>query len=261
MTPADPREMFDLTGRSILITGATGALGSEAARALAAAGARLTVVGGNAEALTALAAELPAGSCVTVPRRATSPAEAEAMVAAAIAAHGRLDGVVVASGLNKVAPIVDMDVADWDEVMDGNVRATWLVCQAAGRVLVPQGRGSVVLISSARGKLGHPNGYSAYSPSKAAVDLLAKTLAAEWGPRGVRVNSIAPTVFRSDLTAWMYADDEQSRTVREGFLTRIPLKRLSEPSDLVGPIVFLLSDASVFVTGHVLYADGGYTAC
>ena len=254
-------DMFDVQGRSYLITGATGALGSATARSLSEAGAHLTLAGGNAEALAQLASELPSARTVTVARRPETPEDAAAMVDAAVEAFGALDGVVISSGMNKVAPIIEMDIATWESVMDANVKGSWLVCQAAGRVMLPRKKGSVVLISSARGKLGHPNGYSAYSPSKAAVDLLAKTLAAEWGPSGIRVNAIGPTVFRSDLTAWMYADDDNSRAVREAFLARIPLKRLSEPSDLVGPIQFLLSDASVFVTGAVLYADGGYTAC
>ena len=122
-------------------------------------------------------------------------------------------GMLTAAGMNKVAPIVDMSVEDWESVMDANVKGSWLMAQAAGRVLLAQGEGgSVVLVSSTRGKLGHPAGYTAYCTSKAAVDLLGKTLAAEWGPEGIRVNVIAPTVFRSELTAWMYADDDKGRT-------------------------------------------------
>lgn len=133
---------------------------------------------------------------------------------------------------------------------------------AAGRQFLGQGTGgSVVLVSSTRGRLGHPAGYSAYCPSKAAVDLLARSLAAEWGPAQIRVNAIAPTVFRSDLTAWMYADDERGRATREAMLARIPLGRLAEPGDLTGAVQFLLSEASAFITGQVLYLDGGYTAC
>jgi NAD(P)-dependent dehydrogenase (short-subunit alcohol dehydrogenase family) len=184
------------------------------------------------------------------------------MVAAAVAAHGRLDGVLVASGTNLVAPITELDVTDFDRVMEANVRGAWLVCQAAGRQLLGQDSGgSVVLVSSTRGRLGHPAGYSAYCPSKAAVDLLARTLAAEWGPRQIRVNAIAPTVFRSELTAWMYADDERARATRQGMLARIPLGRLAEPADFIGALIYLLSDASRFLTGQILYLDGGYTAC
>jgi NAD(P)-dependent dehydrogenase (short-subunit alcohol dehydrogenase family) len=257
-------DRFTVRGRSVLVTGATGALGRAAATALAGAGARLTLAGGNGPALDGLVADLVAtGAAVTPVRlRPDSEDDAEAMVGAAVAAYGRVDGVLVASGMNKVAPITDMPVADFEAVMDANVRGSWLVCKAVGRQLLAQGDGgSVVLVSSTRGRLGHPAGYSAYCPSKAAVDLLARTLAAEWGRAGVRVNALAPTVFRSDLTAWMYADDEKGRATREAMLSRIPLGRLAEPDDFVGALIYLLSDASAFLTGQVLYLDGGYTAC
>lgn len=253
---------FDVSGRSVIVVGATGALGGAAARALAEAGARLTITGGNTTALDALATQLrPHTDVVTVGRRPDAPEDAEAMVTAA-AGHGPLWGVLVAAGTNHVQPITEMSVTDFDRVQDANVRGSWLVCQAAGRRLLTQGSGgSVVLVSSTRGRLGHPAGYTAYCASKAAVDLLAKSLAAEWGPAGIRVNALAPTVFRSELTAWMYADDERGAAVREAMLARIPLGRLAEPDDFTGALIYLLSDASAFLTGQVLYLDGGYTAC
>ena len=257
---SDGVERFRLTGKSILITGATGALGRAAAAALGSAGARLTLASGNGPRLAEVAGQV--GDAVTVPRRPETPADAAAMVHAAVSAHGRLDGVLLTSGTNHVAPITEMDVTDFDRVLDANVRGSWLVCQAAGRQLLEQGDGgSVVLVSSTRGRLGHPAGYSAYCPSKAAVNLLAKSLSAEWGRAGIRVNAIAPTVFRSDLTAWMYADDDKARATREAMLARIPLGRLAEPEDFAGALIYLLSDASAFLTGQVLYLDGGYTAC
>lgn len=126
---------------------------------------------------------------------------------------------------------------------------------------IAQGRGGkVVLVSSARGKLGHPAGYSAYCASKAATDGLTRALGCEWGKCGITVNAIAPTVFRSPLTAWMFEDNEKARAVRDGFLARVPLGRLGEPEDLAGPLLFLVSRASDFHTGHTVHADGGYTA-
>lgn len=253
---------FSVQDKSILITGATGSLGGVAARALADAGARLTLVGGNAAGLAQLVDDAEIQDAAVVTRRPDTPDDAQAMVEAAVAKHGHLDGVLVASGMNRVKPITEMTVEDFDEVMDANARGSWLVCQAAGRVLLGQGGGgSVVLVSSVRGSLGQPAGYSAYCPSKGATDLLAKSLAAEWGAAGIRVNALAPTVFRSELTEWMYADDEKGRATREAIFARIPLRRFAEPEDFVGALIYLLSDASSFFTGQVMYLDGGYTAC
>lgn len=120
--------------------------------------------------------------------------------------------------------------------------------------------GKIVLVSSARGLLGHPAGYTAYCASKSAVDGMTKALGCELGPTGITVNAIAPTVFRSPLTAWMFEDNARAETVRNGFLARVPKGRLGEPEDLAGPLLFLVSKASDFYTGHTLYADGGCAA-
>jgi NAD(P)-dependent dehydrogenase (short-subunit alcohol dehydrogenase family) len=258
----DPAKLFDLSERSALVTGATGALGTAAARGLAAAGANLTLAGGNADRLEELGAELrAAGAAVElVARRPDSLEDAEAMVAAATSAHSAPELIVTAAGVNKVAMIEDQSVSDWEDVMDANVRGSWLVCKAAAPGLIAAGGGKVVLVSSTRGRLGHPAGYSAYCTSKSAVDGLCRTLACEWGKHGINVNAIGPTVFRSDLTAWMYSDEDPGKGVREGMLTRIPLGRLGEPEDFVGTLLFLLAPASDFCTGQVLYVDGGYTA-
>lgn len=191
---------FSVQDKSILITGATGSLGRVAARALADAGARLTLAGGNSAGLAELVNGAGIDDAAVVTCRPDSLADAQQMVEAALGRYGRLDGVLVASGSNHVAPITEMAVEDFDAVMDANVRGAWLVCRAAGRVLLEQGQGgSVVLVSSVRGGLGNAAGYSAYCPSKAGTDLLAKTLAAEWGGHGIRVNALAPTVAeRSD---------------------------------------------------------------
>jgi NAD(P)-dependent dehydrogenase (short-subunit alcohol dehydrogenase family) len=169
--------------------------------------------------------------------------------------------LVVGSGLNDVSPIVDMSPERFETVIQGNLTGAWLLCRSFGKRVIPQGRGGkVVLVSSARGKLGHPAGYSAYCASKAATDGLTKALGCEWGRHGITVNAIAPTVFRSPRTEWMFKDDEKAKATRNGMLARIPLGRLGEPEDLAGPLLFLASRASDFYTGHILYADGGYTA-
>jgi NAD(P)-dependent dehydrogenase (short-subunit alcohol dehydrogenase family) len=259
----DPTALFSVARKSALVVGATGAFGGVACAALAAGGAQLTISGGNAPALQALASELQGAgaSIAVVAKRPNSEADCEAIVNAAVAAHGGLDILVVASGMNDVSPITDMSLERFRAVMQANVDGTWLIARAAGRRMIEQGRGGkVVLTSSARGKLGHPAGYSAYCASKSAIDGMTKALGCEWGRFGIGVNALAPTVFRSALTEWMFEDDERARSVRAGFLARVPVGRLGEPEDLAGPLLFLCSRASDFHTGHIVYADGGYTA-
>ncbi|MGA0044337.1 MAG: SDR family NAD(P)-dependent oxidoreductase, partial [Ilumatobacteraceae bacterium] len=159
-----------------------------------------------------------------------------------------------------VSPIHEQSVKDWDTVMDVNVRQSWLLCRAAGKIMLEQARGGkVILMSSARSTLGMAN-YSAYCPSKAAIDLLTRSLACEWGPHGIQVNAIAPTVFRSELTGWMFSDEGNGPAVRSNVLRRIPLGRLGEPTDFHGVIQLLASKGSDFMTGAIVHVDGGYTA-
>jgi NAD(P)-dependent dehydrogenase (short-subunit alcohol dehydrogenase family) len=259
----DTSALFDVKGKSAIIVGATGSFGKVVCATLGNAGARLTITAGNNEELAQLGTELAAAGIAAVPvnRRPNAEADCEAIVATAVAAYGGVDILVVASGVNDVAMIEDLTPERFQKVMLANVDGAWLIARAVGKQLIAQGRGGkVVFTSSARGKLGHPAGYSAYCTSKSAVDGLTKALGCEWGKHGVTVNAIAPTVFRSPLTAWMFADDEKATMVRAGFLARVPIGRLGEPEDLAGPLLFLCSRASDFHTGHIVYADGGYTA-
>lgn len=258
-----PHSLFDVQGKVALITGASGAFGMVAARVLAGAGCKLVLVAGNADALSAIAGEARriGAEVATVNDRPSDEASCAKMVAAAVESFGALDILVVASGMNKVAKIDEMPLADFTGVMDANVTQSWMMAKAATVQMKKQGTGGkIVFVSSARGLLGHPAGYTAYCASKAAVDGITKALGCELGPTGITVNAIAPTVFRSPLTAWMFEDTEKAKEVRKGFLARVPKGRLGEPEDLAGPLLFLASKASDFYTGHILYADGGYTA-
>lgn len=259
----NPLSLFDVRGKTAIVTGASGAFGALAAKVLAGAGCNLVLAAGGADALKVVAAECQALGAKTeaVNLRPNAAANCITIVEAAVKRFGGVDILVLASGINKVAKIVDQAPETFMEVMDVNVTQSWLMARAAGKQMLAQGRGGkVVFMSSARGLLGHPAGYTAYCASKSAIDGITKALGCEWGDTGITVNAIAPTVFRSPLTAWMYEDNERSSAVRKGFIARVPKGRLGEPSDLAGPLLFLASKASDFYTGHILYADGGYTA-
>jgi NAD(P)-dependent dehydrogenase (short-subunit alcohol dehydrogenase family) len=259
----NPASLFDIRGKTAVVTGASGAFGALAAQVLAGAGANLVLAAGKAKDLAEVTKQCEALGARVAPS-ALRPSSAEncaTIVDAAVKAFGGLDILVVASGKNDVSKIVAMTPDRFLDVMDANVTQSWLMARAAGKQMLEQGRGGkVILMSSARGLLGHPAGYSAYCASKSAVDGMTRALGCEWGDTGITVNAIAPTVFRSPLTAWMFEDTEMAVEVRKGFLARVPKGRLGEPSDLAGPLLFLASAASDFYTGHILYADGGYTA-
>jgi NAD(P)-dependent dehydrogenase (short-subunit alcohol dehydrogenase family) len=259
----NPSSLFDIKDKSAIVVGASGAFGSLAARVLAGAGAKLTISASKADELAKVAGECRelGVEVELVQRRSNSEEDANAIANAAVQRFGGIDILVVASGMNDVSPIVDMSLERFAKVMEANVNGSWLMAKAAGAQMIKQGRGGkIVLTSSARGLLGHPAGYTAYCASKSAVDGVTKALGCEWGKYAITVNAIAPTVFRSPLTAWMFENNDKANTARNGFLTRVPLGRLGEPSDLAGPLLFLCSKASDFYTGHILYADGGYTA-
>jgi NAD(P)-dependent dehydrogenase (short-subunit alcohol dehydrogenase family) len=259
----NPASLFDVKGKTAIVTGATGAFGALAAKVMVGAGANVVIAASKSDDLKKTAAECEklGGKVEIVAKRPSSEANCDAIIKAAVDRFGRVDILVVASGQNKVAKIVDQRPEDFLDVMDANVTQSWLIARAAGRQMLKQGQGGkVILMSSARGLLGHPAGYTAYCASKSAIDGITKALGCEWGGSGITVNALGPTVFRSPLTEWMFADDERGKTVRAGFLTRVPKGRLGEPSDLAGPLLFLASRASDFYTGHILYADGGYTA-
>jgi NAD(P)-dependent dehydrogenase (short-subunit alcohol dehydrogenase family) len=260
---ANPLSLFDVSDRVAIITGASGAFGRIVAVSLGALGCKLLLASGTAEPLAAVAAEVAAvgGEAQVFVRRPNSLEDAEAIVTAAVDAYGKADTLVVASGLNKPAMIEKMDVEDWQAVMDANVRGPWLMAKAFGTRLIERGeRGKVLLVSSVRGRHGNAAGYTSYSTSKGATDALTKVLATEWGKYGINVNAVAPAVFRSALTAWIFEDTEAGADSRKRNMTRIPLGRMGEPEDFIGIALYLLSPASDFCTGQVIYVDGGYTA-
>jgi NAD(P)-dependent dehydrogenase (short-subunit alcohol dehydrogenase family) len=254
----DTHSLFDISGKVALVTGATGGFGAAVAKGLSAAGVKVMATGRSEETLAPLVAEIEksGGTAAFVAGQPVEHDDVRRIVAETQIKYGGIDILVTAAGVNKPGSITDQPLEEWEMIMDANVKGTYLFCKEVGKAMIAQGRGGkVILLGSARGELGMAN-YSAYSPSKGAIHLLTKTLGCEWGQYDINVNAIAPTVFRTALTQWMFDD----QAFYKNFLKRIPIGRLGEPEDFIGTVIYLSSKASDFMTGAVLCVDGGYTA-
>lgn len=252
--------LFDVKGKVALITGATGALGKAICIGYGLAGMKIMVTGRKEATCSALVEELK-GMGIEAAYAIGDPAiEADVIkvVDACVENFGEINVLYTAAGYNNPQPIIDQELAEWKKIMDSDVQGTWLFCKYAGKVMIDQGKGGkVILVSSARSKMGMAN-YTGYCTAKAGIDLMAQSLASEWTAKfGICVNTINPTVFRSQLTEWMFDPDS---AVYKNFLKRLPVGRLGEPEDFVGPSIFLASSASDFMTGANVATEGGYWA-
>jgi gluconate 5-dehydrogenase len=192
---------------------------------------------------------------LTVPVEVTDEKSVSAMVDSVLRKFPRIDILVNAHGLAIRKPADTFPIDEWQKVMDINTRGTFLTCQAVGRVMIKQHSGKIINLSSVRGRYGLPTDYAAYCASKGAVDTLTRTLACEWAKYNVLVNALAPTVVETELTRSALADPEYAKRMK----SRIPLGRWAMPEDIVGATIFFASKASDFITGQILYIDGGVT--
>ncbi len=252
------RKLFDLTGKVALVTGGTGGLGRPTALGLADFGANVAVVGRDVEKLERVKGEIEkiGSKALAIRCDVTKPEEVKNMVKQAVDAFGRIDILVTYAGMNIPKPAEDYPTEDWEKVIGLNVTGVFLTCREVGKVMINQRRGKIINISSVRGMYGLPRNYAAYCTSKGAVIALTKQLACEWAKFNIQVNAIAPTVIATPLTAHIMADPELSKSMK----SRILLGRWGYPDDLIGAIVYFASDASNFVTGQILFIDGGVTA-
>ena len=251
-------ELFRLDGRAAIVTGGGGALGTAMARGLANAGASVLVVDRDERAAEATVGLLREGGAdaFAVPADVTDETAVEATVARAVDRWGRLDILINSAGIGARGAAADYERARWEQVLSINLTGTFLFCRAAGNVMLEAGDGRIVNIASIAGLVGY-QGNPAYLASKGGVVQLTRALAVEWATRGVRVNAIAPGVIASPMVAVQVAREPG---FYDAFRARHPVGRFGHAQELVGPALFLCSDASSFVTGHILAVDGGYTA-
>ena len=248
---------FRLDGRLALITGSSAGIGLALARGLGQAGAKLVLNGRDAARLAA-AQQLLAAEGLTAHARAFDVCDAaavEAAVASIESEIGAIDILVNNAGMTRRAPFHDMPSADWQTILRTNVESVFCVGQIVARRMVARGRGRIINTCSVQSELGRP-GTAAYAASKGAVKMLTKGMAIDLGPHGINVNGIGPGYFKTDLTASLAAD----ASFNAWLINRTPMRRWGDVQELAGAAVFLASDASTFVNGHVLYVDGGVTA-
>jgi NAD(P)-dependent dehydrogenase (short-subunit alcohol dehydrogenase family) len=251
------KNAFSLEGKSVAVIGAGSGIGRAVAIGTAEQGAYVCCLDVKADTaaetaalITTAGGDADSGECDIV-----DAASVGAAIAAAAARHGRLDGVVCTPAINVRKPILKYSGDEFDRVVQVNLRGNFNVLQSAGALMVAQRAGSIVLFSSIRSIVTEP-GQSVYSMTKAGILQLVKTAATEWGTTGVRVNAVGPGVIETPLTAPI----KQNPEWYNAYAMKNPMNRWAQASEMAGPTVFLLSDAASYVTGTILYADGGWLA-
>lgn len=255
------RGLFDLTDKVAVVTGSGRGLGRVIARGLAEHGASVVTCSRTLHEAEETAHEIvSAGGQAMALRVDTSHrTDCARLVDATVARFGHLDVMVNNAGIDIITPAERVDEEQWDAIIDINLKGYWNCAQLAGRHMLGQPTGGCIINnSSIAGRVGI-RGLTAYSAAKGGVDMLTRVLAVEWAQHGVRVNAFAPGYLENIMQG---ADTEHGRTDKqEQVRTFTPMGRRGRPEELIGPVVFLASDASSYVTGAILYVDGGYTAC
>lgn len=250
------QQLFDLTGRVAVVTGASRGLGQTFARALARAGADLAITSRTLESLRPFQEEIERVGRRAVPLELDVRDEASirAAVTAAHDAFGRIDILINNAGCNVRKKAADVTWDDWNLVLDTNLRGAFFVAQAVASHMIPRGSGRIVNIGSVTSVFGYA-GLGPYGASRGGIRQLTMSLADDWGPHGITVNCLAPGWFKTAQNAVMYDDAEWVAYL----VDRIPLRRPGRVEDLEGAVVFLASDASAYITGQTLLVDGGIT--
>ena len=249
--------MFRLDGKTIAVIGAGSGIGQAVATGAATQGGFVLCldVNGDHAAATAATIREAGGAAAAATVDITDEASVQQALTSAAVRTGKLDGVVCTPAVNVRKTILKYSGDEFDRVVRVNLRGSFNVLRAAGQVMVPQRSGSIVLFSSIRSLVTEP-GQSVYSMTKAGILQLAKTAATEWATQGVRVNAVGPGVVETPLTAPIKANADWYNA----YAMKNPMNRWAQPSEMAGPTIFLLSDAASYVTGTIIYADGGWLA-
>lgn len=250
--------LFRLDGKTAVVTGASSGLGVVFAHALAGAGASVVVSARRLDRLEELAAEIESTGARALPVACdvTREADVDALAAASSSRFGRVDVLVANAGVSQPVPAEQEPLKVWERVLAVNLTGVFLCNRRFGSMMLEQGAGSIVNIASVLGLVGAGQiPQASYTASKGGVVNMTRELAAQWSRRGVRVNAIAPGWFASEMTEEMFASDQGIRWIRR----KTPMGRAGEGEELAGPVLFLASDASSYVTGQTLAVDGGWT--
>lgn len=249
--------LFDLSGRVAMVTGAGQGFGRTFAEGLARYGATVVALDidlGKAEATVGLLRDAGCEGAYAIQADVSSPEQVTAAFAKVKESSGQLDVLVNNAGLWSFLPALELGLEEWNRVLSVNLTGTFLCCAAAGAMMIEQGRGSIINISSISGVLGFKNRL-AYAATKHGDIGITRSLANEWAASGVRVNAIGPGAHLTEMTKEWRADPE---VYQREFIDKIPMGRFGDPDELVGPLVFLASDASSYMTGQIVFSDGGW---
>lgn len=252
------KQLFDLSGRVAIVTGGSIGLGRQMAEGLAEMGVNLTLCARKQERCEEAAGQLAARGVKTLGLSCDvkEPSSVREVVARTAEQFGRIDILINNAGVSWGAPVEEMTLEQWNNVMDTNLTGTFLFSQAAGKVMIGQNRGKIINIASVAGLGGASSELQAigYHASKGGVIAFTKDLACKWAQHNIQVNAIAPGWFPTHMSQWVVEHHKKT------LLDKIPLHRFGGDDDLKGAAIFLASDASAYVTGHVLVVDGGQTA-
>ena len=251
-------DMFRLDGKVAVVIGGAGGIGEPVSFGLSQQGARVAIASRNLSKVEDTAHKIHSrigGEVAPFQVDVGNENSVAQLVGQIISKFGTVDILVNSQGANAKSPAVEFPLQDWELLFSVNVEGTMTACKHFGKVMIEKQKGKVINMSSVRGIRGHPGGNTAYCATKGAVDMLTRALAAEWAPYNINVNAVAPSLVATELGSATLKDPERLKK----YLANVPFGRVAQPEDIIGACIFLASPASDFITGQILYVDGGVT--